>query len=57
LPQGEKLTRFVLENHDMTKLAIAVFDTVMSRLDRACTFGREEFRDPKKSVLQFKSRK
>lgn len=32
-------------------------EIMLSRLDKACTFGCEEYTDLKKSVLQFKSRK
>lgn len=32
-------------------------ETMLSRLDNACSFGCEEYRDLKKSILEFKSRK
>ena len=32
-------------------------ETMLSRLDKACTFSCEEYRDLKKSISQFKSRK
>lgn len=41
----------------LLKNDLAGAEGMLSRLDKACTFGCEEYRDLKKSVLQFKSKK
>lgn len=41
----------------LLKNDLAGAETMLSRLDKACTFGCEEYTDLKKSVAQFKSRK
>ena len=41
----------------LLKNDLAGAETMLSRLDKACTFGCEEYRDLKKSIAQFKSRK
>jgi Flp pilus assembly protein TadD len=41
----------------LLKNDLAGAETMLARLDKACTFGCEEYRDLKKSILQFKSRK
>jgi Flp pilus assembly protein TadD len=41
----------------LLKNDLAGAETMLSRLDKACTFGCEEYTDLKKSILQFKSRK
>jgi Flp pilus assembly protein TadD len=41
----------------LLKNALAGAETMLIRLDKACTFGCEEYTDLKKSVAQFKSRK
>ena len=41
----------------LLKNDLAGAETMLSRLDKACTFGCEEYKDLKKSVAQFKSRK
>ena len=41
----------------LLKNDLAGAETMLSRLDKACTFGCEEYRDLKKSISQFKSRK
>ena len=41
----------------LLKNDLAGAEGMLSRLDKACTFGCEEYRDLKKSVLQYKARK
>ena len=41
----------------LLKNDLAGAETMLNRLDKACSFGCEEYTDLKKSVLQFKSRK
>ena len=41
----------------LLKNDLAGAEAMLARLDKACTFGCEEYRDLKKSILQFKSRK
>jgi tetratricopeptide (TPR) repeat protein len=41
----------------LLKNDLAGAETMLSRLDKACTFSCEEYRDLKKSISQFKSRK
>ena len=41
----------------LLKNDLAGAEIMLSRLDKACTFGCEEYSDLKKSVAQFKSRK
>ena len=41
----------------LLKNDLAGAETMLNRLDKACTFGCEEYRDLKKSVLQYKARK
>jgi Flp pilus assembly protein TadD len=41
----------------LLKNDLAGAETMLIRLDKACTFGCEEYTDLKKSVAQFKSRK
>ena len=41
----------------LLKNDLAGAEALLSRLDKACTFGCEEYRDLKKSIAQFKSRK
>jgi Flp pilus assembly protein TadD len=41
----------------LLKNDLAGAESMLNRLDKACRFGCEEYRDLKKSVLQFKSRK
>ena len=41
----------------LLKNDLAGAETMLSRLDKACMFGCEEYRDLKKSVFQFKARK
>jgi Flp pilus assembly protein TadD len=41
----------------LLKNDLAGAETMLNRLDKACTFGCEEYRDLKKSVLQFKAKK
>lgn len=41
----------------LLKNDLAGAEMMLSRLDKACTFGCEEYRDLKKSIAQFKSRK
>ena len=41
----------------LLKNDLAGAETMLSRLDKACTFGCEEYRDLKKSIAQFKTRK
>lgn len=36
---------------------LAGAETMLSRLDNACSFGCEEYRDLKKSITEYKSRK
>jgi Flp pilus assembly protein TadD len=41
----------------LLKNDLAGAEALLIRLDKACTFGCEEYRDLKKSIAQFKSRK
>ena len=41
----------------LLKNDLAGAEGMLNRLDKACTFGCEEYRDLKKSVLQYKARK
>ena len=52
LAEAEKHYQAALVKDDL-----AGAETMLSRLDKACTFGCEEYRDLKKSISQFKSRK
>ncbi len=41
----------------LLKNDLAGAETMLNRLDKACTFSCEEYRDLKKSIAQFKTRK
>ena len=41
----------------LLKNDLAGAETMLNRLDKACIFGCEEYRDLKKSIFQYKSRK